>query len=36
MKYRRKDWVVICAALLVYGVCLCGLVGMVIVETVSK
>ena len=36
MRYRFKDWVVICAALLAYSACLCGLVGMVIVETVNK
>ena len=34
MRMRFKDWVVVCVSLLVYGACLFGLIGMVIVEGV--
>ena len=34
MRNSIKGWVVICAALLIYGACVFGLVGMVIVEGV--
>ncbi len=33
---RFKDLVIVCVALLVYGACLFGFVGAVVVEVVSK